>query len=126
MGTNRIEKALLNGSQRVPIVTANLVWPSDIELDKENKRIFWVDTWYERVESADYNGNNRKHIFYQNGLQSFGVALISPFLFLTRRNTRKVDKVDANTGHWLGDYRINGGKPMGIVAYDYARQPKGI
>ncbi|KAL9960419.1 hypothetical protein ACROYT_G033874 [Oculina patagonica] len=120
----KIEKASLTGNQRVTIVTANLYWPNGVELDKGNKRIFWVDARLDRIESVDYDGNNRKLLFQQSGLHPFGVALIPPFLFFTDWNTRKeVHRVDATTAKASRSYSINGGRPMGIVAYDYARQP---
>ena len=123
----KIEKASLNGNQRVAIVTTYLFYPNGIELDKGNKRIFWVDAGYDRVESVDYNGNNRMQLFQLSGLHPFGVTLIPPFLFFTDWNThQEVNKLDATTGEVIGSYNINAGQPMGIVAYDYARQPPGI
>ena len=125
--SEKIEKALLDGNQRVAIVTTFLYYPNGIELDRGNKRIYWVDAWYDRVETVDYNGNNRKQLFQQSGLHPFGVTLIPPFLFFTDWNTLKeVHQLDATTGHVIRSYSINGGRPMGILAYDYARQPPGI
>ena len=47
----KIEKATLSGNQRVAIVTSNLHWPNGIELDRGNKRIYWVDRGVDRIES---------------------------------------------------------------------------
>ena len=125
--SEKIEKASLDGNQRVAIVTTFLYYPNGIELDRGNKRIYWVDAGYDRVETVDYNGNNRKQLFQQSGLHMFDVTLIAPFLFFTDWNALKeVHKLDATTGQVIGSYSINGGRPMGIVAYDYARQPPGI
>lgn len=126
-----IEKASLDGNQRDSIVTEDVHWPNGIELDKGNKRIFWLDARHDRVESADYDGNNRKLIFelrdlgpFNGALLPFGMTLIPPFLFF---NTQKgVHKLDAITGEVIRSYSINGGRLWGIVAYDYARQPPGI
>ena len=123
----KIEKASLSGNQRVTIVTTDLFLPNGIELDKGNKRIFWVDAGYDSVETVDYNGNNRKTLFQQDRLHPYRVALIAPFLFFTDWNTyHEVHKLDATTGYVLRSYSISGGQPMGIVAYDSARQPSGI
>ena len=123
----KIEKASLSGNQRVTIVTTYLYQPNGIELDIGNKLIFWVDAGYDSVESVDYNGNNRKKLFQLDGLQPYGVALIAPFLFFTDWNTyHEVHKLDAITGYVLRSYNISGEQPMGIVAYDNARQPPGI
>lgn len=85
-----------------------------------------MDARLDRIESVDYDGNNRKLLFQESGLHPFGVALIPPFLFFTDWNTRKeVHRLDATTAKVSRSYSINGGRPMGIVAYDYARQPSG-
>ena len=123
----KIERASLTGSQRRAIVTANLHWPNGIDLDKGNRRIFWVDATYmhDKVESVDYNGNNRKLLYQQQGLHPFGVALVPPFLFFTDWAAhQEIRQVDANNGTVLRSYDING-QPMGIVAYDSSRQPAG-
>ena len=127
----KIERASLSGSQRLAIVTTNLHWPNGIELDRGSKRIFWVDAHtynaYDKVESVDYNGNNRKLLYQQQNLHPFDVALIPPFLFFTDWVAQKeVHQLDAATGEVLRSYGVNGGQPMGIVPYDSSRQPSGI
>ena len=123
----KIEQASLNGNQRVTVVATSLHLPNGIELDRGNKRIFWVDAGYDRVETVDYNGKNRKILFQLDGLHPYGVVLIAPFLFFTDWNTHhEVHKLDATTGNVLRSYSITGGQPVGIVAYDSARQPSGI
>jgi len=123
----KIEKATLSGKQRVAIVTSNLKWPNGIELDRGNKRLFWVDAGVDRVESVDYHGHNRKLLKRVTGFHPFGVALIAPFLFLTDWATRSpIHKLDAGTGDYVISSYSRSGWPMGIVAYDSARQPPGI
>ena len=123
----KIEKATLSGNQRVSIVTANLKWPSGIELDRGNKRVFWVDAGMDRVESVDYEGNNRKLLKRIIGFHPFGVALIAPFLFFTDWATSSLlHTLDADTGDYVLSSYSGNGRPMGIVAYDSARQPPGI
>ncbi|XP_020626035.1 low-density lipoprotein receptor-related protein 4-like isoform X3 [Orbicella faveolata] len=120
----KIEKASLNGGQRVTIVTTYLYYPNGIELDRGNKRIFWVDAGYDTVESVDYNGNNQKLLNHLSGLHPFGLTLIPPFLFFTDWLTAEdIHQLDATTGKIIRKYSVNGGQPMGIVAYDASRQP---
>ena len=123
----KLTKASLSGNGTVAIVTTFLSYPNGIELDKGNKRIFWVDAGTDRVESVDYNGKKRMQLFQLKGLHPFGVTLIPPFLFFTDWHThQEVHALDATNGKVIRSYSINGERPMGIVAYDYARQPKGI
>ena len=123
----KIEKATLSGNQRVAIVTSNLHWPNGIELDRGNKRIYWVDGGVDRIESVDYQGNNRNLLLRVNGLHPFGVAMIPPFLFFTDWAARsRLHKLDADTGAYLISNYVTSGLPTGIVAYDSSRQPPGI
>lgn len=123
----KIEKASLSGNQRVTVVTTYLFNPNGIDLDRGNKRIFWVDAGYDTVESINYNGRNRKILYQQHGLHPIGVTLIAPLMFFTDWNTKlEVHKLDASTGEVLRSFSINGGIPMGIVAYDSSRQPPGM
>ena len=123
----KIERALLNGSQRFAIVTTNLYWPNGIELDRGNKRIVWVDAGFERVESIDYNGNNRQLLYQQQNLHPFDAALIPPFLFITARVAlNEFYQLDAASGNELRSFGINGEQLLGIVPYDSSRQPSGI
>ncbi|KAK2557468.1 Low-density lipoprotein receptor-related protein 6, partial [Acropora cervicornis] len=120
----KIEKATLTGSQRVSIVTSNLRWPNGMELDKGNKRVYWVDGGTDRIESVNYQGNNRILLSKVKGYHPFGVAMISRFLFVTDWALRGIlHKVDADSGHFIvGNYKTRG-RLMGIVAYDQSRQP---
>ena len=123
----KIEKATLTGSQRVPIVTSNLRWPNGMELDKGNKRVYWVDGGTDRIESVNYQGNNRILLSKAKGYHPFGVTMISRFLFVTDWALGGIlHKVDADSGHFIvGNYKTRG-RLMGIVAYDQARQPPGM
>ena len=123
----KIEKATLNGIDRVAIVTSNLYWPNGIELERGKKQVFWVDAGVDRVETVDYHGNNRKLLFQANGLHPFGVALIPPFLFFTDWASHSgLHRLDAYTGGYIFSGYSVSGWPMGIVAYDSSRQPSGI
>ena len=122
----KIEKAALTGSQRVAIVTSNIKWPNGIELDRWNNRIYWVDGAVDRIESVDYNGNNRKLLGPITNFHGFGVAIIPPFLFFTDwASNGQIHQVDAMTGYFVVSRVSFTGRPMGIVAYDRSRQPPG-
>ncbi|XP_015762121.1 PREDICTED: low-density lipoprotein receptor-related protein 6-like [Acropora digitifera] len=95
-----------------------------MELDKGNKRIYWVDGGTDRIESVNYQGNNRILLSKVTGFHAFGVAMISPFLFFTDWASGGVlHKLDADTGnHIVSNYNTRGWL-MGIVAYDQSTQP---
>ncbi|KAL9960492.1 hypothetical protein ACROYT_G033960 [Oculina patagonica] len=121
--TPKIERATLSGTQRVAIVTFNVLTPRGIDLDRRNKLVFWAS--YEgRVESVDYHGNNRKllHLRYD---RFYGVAFISPYIFFSDWDSDAIQKLNAfNTcGTVLGSIYVN--RILGLVAYDSSRQISG-
>ena len=74
----KIEKLTLHGTNRVAIVTTNLLKPYGITLDRRNKLIFWVDDGMDVIESVDYNGNSRKLLFHQPGISLVELLLRRP------------------------------------------------
>jgi len=75
------EKAALIGGQRVAIVMSNLQWPNGMEFDTGKKRIYWADGVTDKIESVNYQGNNRISLSGVNGFHLFRIVMISLFLF---------------------------------------------
>ncbi len=128
--TPKIERATLLGTQRVAIVTSNLQYPAGIDLDRRNRLVFWVDGGTERIESVDYNGNNRKLIFKPaNSMQFFGATFLSSSLFVSEWTRKGVWEVinasSANVSSISGLVFSGIDNVMGIVAYDSSRQALG-
>ena len=55
----RIEKAWLSGEYHRPLVINTITWPNDVALDTILKRVYWVDSKLDKVESISYYGNDR-------------------------------------------------------------------
>ena len=55
----KIEKAWLNGKHRHPLVVNEITWPNDVALDRILKRVYWVDSNLDRIESISYHGEDR-------------------------------------------------------------------
>ncbi len=56
-GSNpKIERANLDGSDRVAIVTAHLDRPHGLALDFELERVYWCDANRDVIEYVDING----------------------------------------------------------------------
>lgn len=60
-----IERALLNGSERVRLneTMQQLVKPTGLTLDLVKLHVYWVDAYLGVVERIDYSGLNRKLMF---------------------------------------------------------------
>ena len=52
----KIERANLDGSDRVAIVTTDLGYPNGLALDYESNRLYWCDAKLDRIEYVDFDG----------------------------------------------------------------------
>ena len=122
----KIEKLTLHGTNRVAIVTTNLLKPYGITLDRRNKLVFWVDDGMDVIESVDYNGNSRKLLFHRPGMSFSGVTFTSSYLFINGWNQNWVSQLDAYNGTVVGNVTTSGILTGGIVAFNGSLQLPGL
>ena len=122
----KIEKLTLHGTNRVAIVTTNLLKPYGITLDRRNKLIFWVDDGMDVIESVDYNGSSRKLLFHRPGMSFSGVTFTSSYLFINGWNQNWVSQLDAYNGIVVGNVTTGGILTGGIVAFNGSLQLPGL
>ena len=124
---DRIKKSTLNGTQIVTLVTSH-GWPRGIDLDRQNKLVFWVDRQFGTVESVDYDGNNRKLLYQDSVYRYFGMTFFSSYLFVSNSSfgTSYVLKLNASNGALTSYVPLPGlGEPWRLVTYDRSRQLPG-
>ncbi|XP_033730465.1 low-density lipoprotein receptor-related protein 5-like, partial [Pecten maximus] len=61
----RIERSLLDGTSRTPIITTSLLNVQDIEIDPIARRLYWTDDWRYAIEFSLYDGTDRKVLYKQ-------------------------------------------------------------
>ncbi|XP_076800304.1 low-density lipoprotein receptor-related protein 4-like isoform X2 [Clavelina lepadiformis] len=90
-GKARIEKAFMDGSGRKILVRKNLQWPNGLTIDYVNSKIFWVDAhhMYNRIETCDFNGRNRK-IVVSPVPHGFSITNLNGVLYWTDWHTKKI------------------------------------
>lgn len=55
----KLERAFMDGSNRVELVKSRLGTPTGITLDIVNRRVYWSDSHFDTVETVTYSGLNR-------------------------------------------------------------------
>ncbi|XP_065650168.1 low-density lipoprotein receptor-related protein 4 isoform X8 [Hydra vulgaris] len=60
--TAKIERASCSGTNRVTLVSNDIVWPNDITIDYNTNVLYWVDAYLDVLSAIDINGGNRKKI----------------------------------------------------------------
>lgn len=49
----------MDGTNRYGIIRSKLGWPAGITLDMDAKRVYWVDSRYDYIETTTYDGLHR-------------------------------------------------------------------
>ena len=124
---SRIERADLDGHNRTVIVTEDIVWPNEIVVDINAKRVYWTDSRLARIDSSNYDGKNRRTLYEQQGLHPYGISLVNDLVYWTDWASRGLHTVNIRTGSVQSQrsYYDIGQPPMGVALYDSSLQPSG-
>jgi low-density lipoprotein receptor-related protein 4 len=71
----RIERAMMDGSQRKIIINTDLGYPIGLALDYKEKRLYWADALKERIETSDIHGGNRVQLI-THATNPFGLTQV--------------------------------------------------
>ncbi|KAL7385074.1 hypothetical protein ABVT39_014795 [Epinephelus coioides] len=84
-GQPGLERAFMDGTNRYGIIGSKLGWPAGITLDIEAKRIYWVDSRYDYIETATYDGLHRKTVAHGGTVipHPFGISLFEHNVYFT-------------------------------------------
>lgn len=58
----RIERAHMDGTNRIQIASDNLTYPNGLAVDHAAGKIYWTDGGSKSIICANFNGSNRKVI----------------------------------------------------------------
>ncbi|XP_076069558.1 LDL receptor protein 1 isoform X2 [Oratosquilla oratoria] len=61
-GMKKIERASLDGTNRVVLFNTTLVCPTDMVIDYEERKLYWVDQRGRKVERSNFDGTQREEL----------------------------------------------------------------
>ena len=79
----------MDGKMRKTIIKSGLGWPNGITIDAAYERIIWTDAKMERIETADFNGENRA-VLVQKLPHPYGVTILGNNLYWTDWEERAI------------------------------------
>ncbi|KAI4873047.1 hypothetical protein NFI96_006125 [Prochilodus magdalenae] len=84
-GEPGLERAYMDGTNRYGIVRSKLGWPAGITLDIDAKRVYWVDSRYDYIETTTYDGLHRKTVVHGGSVipHPFGISLFEHSVYYT-------------------------------------------
>ena len=93
----------MDGTRQEKIISANIVWPNGITVDVVLNRIYWSDAWFDRIETALFDGSSRKVVLTQNVQHPFSLAVFEDRLYWSDWETQEVQACNKFNG---SDHRV--------------------
>ena len=56
----KIERAGMDASDRLVIISSNLTWPNGLAIDYETQRLYWADAGTKVIEFGNFDGTDRQ------------------------------------------------------------------
>uniref|UniRef100_A0A8C2DL15 Low density lipoprotein receptor-related protein 2a n=1 Tax=Cyprinus carpio TaxID=7962 RepID=A0A8C2DL15_CYPCA len=124
-GEPGLERAYMDGTNRYGIIRTKLGWPAGITLDLEAKRVYWVDSRYDYIETTTYDGLHRKTVVHGGSVipHPFAITLFEHSVYYTdwtKMAVMKANKYSDNSPQEL--YRTSQ-RPHGLTVVHAYRQP---
>ncbi|KAK3853890.1 hypothetical protein Pcinc_039590 [Petrolisthes cinctipes] len=128
----KLDRALMDGSQQIPLVRTKIVYPFGIAVDYPNRHVYWVDGYLSHVERVDYNGENRRIIVrLSTDERPYGISLFENFLYVTSwkdDSIKRVARLPTNLNRQgpsqpIISIHTNLTEPMHIHVFHRQRQP---
>lgn len=94
----KIERANLDGSERVVLVRDDLGWPNGITLDLSGNKLYWCDARNDKIEYTTLNGKDRQVLISEDLPHVFGFTLMGDYLYWTDWQRRKIERAHKATG----------------------------
>ena len=119
----RIERSLLDGSDRKVIVNSDLGFPTGLAIDFEGRKLFWADALHDRVETSDFDGKKRTKII-NHAEHPFGFTLTNSYWYFTDWFNKSVIRIPRHSNGNPEEVRHNLRGALEIRSVSADRQPK--
>lgn len=72
----KIEKAALDGSQRIVLISTGLGWPNGLSIDYQERKLYWGDAKTDKIEVSNLDGSDRRELVSDHLPHIFGFSLL--------------------------------------------------
>eukprot|EP00105_Crassostrea_gigas_P034183 XP_019918331.1 PREDICTED: low-density lipoprotein receptor-related protein 5-like [Crassostrea gigas] len=114
----RIEKASLDGQDRVIIAYKGLYQVISLTVDTANKKLYWADLLRHTIEGSSYDGSNRRVIRRMNLWYVTGVAYHQNLLHAVSIEPGRMFALDITSGSMCYSRTLEQIQPLAIAVYD--------
>ncbi|RXG61743.1 Low-density lipoprotein receptor-related protein 2 [Armadillidium vulgare] len=117
----KIIKVGLDGKGSKVIISENIVWPNGLALDYPAKRIFWVDANFDKIESSNYEGRNRKGFPMKDASYANSLAIWQDRIYWTywqKDSKKEIHSCRKRDGmFWKSEYKDEKREVRNIMIY---------
>lgn len=126
VGTDRIERATMDGNFRTTLHSTGLSVVYGLTLDYDSQTLYWADASYNRIESSGVNGSNRQ-IIVSSLRDPWGLTFYEDVLYWTDTSFDSIYSLDVANSSALVPQTISylGGDSYDIRIVSEDRQPLG-
>uniref|UniRef100_A0A673HRK1 Very low-density lipoprotein receptor-like n=2 Tax=Sinocyclocheilus rhinocerous TaxID=307959 RepID=A0A673HRK1_9TELE len=124
----RIERASLDGTSRIELITSSIRYPVAISLDIPRGLLYWADSGLRIISRVAFDGQHRKTVVESNGYldQPFGLAVFESRVYWSDQLTNSICSADKHNGNMLQvSQRLGSVSPAGLVILHPLLQPSG-
>uniref|UniRef100_A0A3Q2WR41 Low density lipoprotein receptor-related protein 4 n=1 Tax=Haplochromis burtoni TaxID=8153 RepID=A0A3Q2WR41_HAPBU len=94
----KIERAGMDASNRIVIISSNLTWPNGLAIDYETKRLYWADAGMKTIEYGNFDGSDRQVLIGTQLPHPFGLTVHEDKLYWTDWQSKSIQSADKLTG----------------------------
>lgn len=119
--TPKIERASMDATSRVTLVTENIFWPNGLTVDLETETVYWVDGKLHVLQAIQWDGSDRRTIV-SNLPYPYSVTLLqSMVIFWTDWKLHSIQTLHRGE---VKKVLYNTNSPIAVKVYDARLQPK--
>lgn len=126
VGTDRIERASMDGTERTILHSTGLSTVYGLTLDYENQILYWADYSNNRIERSFTNGSNRIVVTSSGITDPFGITFYDGKLYWTDWSTNSIHTLTVTSPNSVSQLVSVANDPFGIHVVTKERQPEGI
>uniref|UniRef100_G3PJ24 EGF-like domain-containing protein n=1 Tax=Gasterosteus aculeatus aculeatus TaxID=481459 RepID=G3PJ24_GASAC len=110
----KIERAGMDGSQRIAVVNSSLGWPGGVAVDAISERVYWTDERLRAIGSATLAGDDIQILQMKETNNPFSLAVFNDMLYWADARKRVVLAAHKNSGKNLKVLLKRPGQPFGV------------
>ncbi|XP_033100199.1 sortilin-related receptor-like [Anneissia japonica] len=71
----------MDGKNQIVIVSTYIHWPNGIAIDDSTSRLYWTDAYFDRIETADLNGQHRQVLLEENIPHPYAIGVFKDKIY---------------------------------------------